>query len=67
MKTEIKDIEDLLKFGEEFNICPYYATHMSINTSHFVISPYNYILDKRIRKTMNINLDNNIMIIHFSY
>ena len=62
MKTEIKDIEDLLKFGEEFNICPYYATHMAINTSHFVISPYNYILDKRIRKIMNINLDNNIII-----
>ena len=62
MKTEIKDIEDLLKFGEEFNLCPYYATHMAINTSHFVISPYNYILDKRIRKPMNINLDNNIII-----
>ena len=62
MKTEIKDIEDLLKFGEEFNLCPYYATHMAINTSHFIISPYNYILDKRIRKPMNINLDNNIII-----
>ena len=62
MKTEIKDIEDLLKFGEEFNICPYYATHIAINSSHFVISPYNYILDKRIRKTMNINLDNSTII-----
>ena len=32
MKSEIKDIEDLLKFGEEFSICPYYASHISINS-----------------------------------
>ena len=62
MKTEIKDIEDLLKFGEEFNICPYYATHISINTSQFIISPYNNILNKRIKNNININLQNNIII-----
>ena len=62
MKTEIKDIEDLLKFGEEFNVCPYYATHISINTSQFVVSPYNNILNKRIRNNINIHLENNIVV-----
>ena len=62
MKSEIKDIEDLLKFGEEFNICPYYATHISINNSQFVVSPYNNILNKRIKNNINIHLENNIVV-----
>ena len=62
MKTDIKDIEALLKFEEEFNICPYYATHLSINTSQFIILPYNNILNKRIKNNININLQNNIII-----
>ena len=62
MKTEIKDIEDLLKFGEEFNACPYYTTHISINSSQFVVSPYNNILNKRIKNNININLENNIIV-----
>ena len=62
MKTEIKDIEDLLKFGEDFEICPYYASHITINSSQFVVSPYNNILNKRIKNNMNINLENNIII-----
>ena len=62
MKTEIKDTEDLLKFEEIFNICPYYATNLSINTSQFIIFPYNNILNKRIKNNININLQNNIII-----
>ena len=62
MKTEIKDIEDLLKFGEEFKMCPYYISHISINTSQIVVSPYNNILNKRIKNNININLENNIVV-----
>ena len=67
IKTEIKDIEDLLKFGEDFNICPYYASHIAINSSQFVVSPYNNILNKRIKNNMNINLENNIIVFDESH
>ena len=61
-KTEIKDIEDMLKFGEEFNFCPYYLTHILIKSSQIIVSPYNNILNKRIKNNININLRNNIII-----
>ena len=62
MKTNIKDIEDLLKFGEEFNYCPYYITHLISAQSQFIVSPYNNILNKRIKNNININLRNNIIV-----
>ena len=62
MKIDIKDIEDLLKFGNEFNYCPYYMTHLLSSQSQFVISPYNNILNKRIKKNINISLRNNIIV-----
>ena len=62
MKSEIKDIEDLLKFGEEFSYCPYYITHLISAQSQFIVSPYNNILNKRIKNNININLRNNIIV-----
>ena len=62
MKNDIKDIEDLLKFGEEFNYCPYYVTHLISGQSQFIVSPYNNILNKRIKNNININLRNNIIV-----
>ena len=62
MKTNIRDIEDLLKFGEEFSYCPYYITHLITNQSQFIVSPYNNILNKRIKNNININLRNNIIV-----
>ena len=62
MKAEIKDIEELLKFGEQFIFCPYYITHISINTSQFVISPYNNILNRRIKNNINLSLENSILV-----
>ena len=62
MKTEIKDIEDLLKFGEEFNFCPYYMTHILTKSSQFIISPYDIIINNGIKNNNNINLKNNIIV-----
>ena len=62
MKKDIKDIEDLLKFGKEFNYCPYYMTHLLTSQSQFIISPYNNILNKRIKNNSNICLRNNIIV-----
>lgn len=59
----VYDIEDMVKFGSEFNACPYYMAKAKsdFNTS-LIFMPYNYVLDPSIRRTLKLNLENTIVI-----
>lgn len=46
---EILDIEDLVKLGTEKQFCPYCMSQHMAENADIVFSPYNYILDERIR------------------
>jgi len=43
--------------------CPFYHNKESISDANIIITTYNYILDPRIRKTMEIELKDKIIII----
>ena len=63
-KVNMMDIEDLYKYGEKFNFCPFYQQiEIAKNYSDIVFMPYNYIFDEDINNIMGIDIENNIIII----
>lgn len=54
---EIGDIEDLVKKGKKKKCCPYFATKELQKSADMIFLPYNYLLDQRIRKTQEIELN----------
>lgn len=43
--------------------CPYYAERDLMITADIVFCPYNYLLDPSVRKLMQLNLENQIVIL----
>lgn len=56
------DVEDLCEIGTRNAICPYYYARTKLASSDIVIAPYNYILDPELRKTLQVELKNAIII-----
>ena len=59
------DIEEIVKKGKAKMFCPFYTERIKVKKgkSDLIFMPYNYIFQKEIRETMNIDLTNNILII----
>ncbi|KAI5191702.1 fanconi anemia group J protein [Nematocida minor] len=60
---KVFSIEDLLSTGKTCNACPYYYTREKQNNATIIFSPYNYIINPRIRKAMGITLDDAAVIV----
>ncbi|KAI5117244.1 hypothetical protein M0805_001562 [Coniferiporia weirii] len=58
-----KDIEDLVSVGKSLNICPYFGSRAAVQSAEFVTLPYNLLLHKRARETLDIDLEGHIVII----
>jgi regulator of telomere elongation helicase 1 len=56
------DIEDLVKLGAKLKICPYYSVRQLKDTADILFMPYNYLLDKKLRKSNQIELKNTVVI-----
>ena len=62
--NNIEDIEDLLKEGERKIFCPYfYNLSKTKKCANLTFMTYNYILDPKIRKRINIFEKNSIVIL----
>lgn len=58
------DIEDLVGIGEKEKSCPYYAARtVAKEQAELIFCPYNYLLDPNVRKALDINLANAIVIL----
>jgi Fanconi anemia group J protein len=62
-KSDAWDLEDIVKVGKKVRACPYYAIRELKNRSHIIFCPYNYLVEPTIRKSMEISLKNNIVIL----
>ncbi|KAG0340558.1 Fanconi anemia group J protein [Podila humilis] len=62
-QPRIWDMEDLIRKGEKQNGCPYFAARSLTLSAELIFCPYNYLIDPNIRKAMEINLDNSIVIL----
>ncbi|XP_072934726.1 LOW QUALITY PROTEIN: Fanconi anemia group J protein-like [Epargyreus clarus] len=56
-------LERLVAAGREHKACPYYAARTLAQRAKIVFCPYNYLIDPAIRKSMQINLKDLILII----
>ena len=57
------DIEEIVKVGKKVRACPYFAVRELKIKSHIIFCPYNYLVEPLIRKSMEISLKNNIVIL----
>ncbi|XP_046655149.1 Fanconi anemia group J protein homolog [Daphnia pulicaria] len=57
------DIEDLVSLGRRIRVCPYYASRDMSEQAQIVFSPYNYLIDPRVRQSMKIPINDNIIIL----
>ncbi|XP_032691558.1 Fanconi anemia group J protein homolog [Odontomachus brunneus] len=57
------DIEDLISLGKLYQACPYYAAKSLMSDAEIIMCPYNYIIDPKIRASMQINLKGHIVIL----
>ena len=55
------DIEDLLKDGMQHNTCPYYLAKSRLPGADIVVLPYQYILQPSLRRQLQLNLKNSII------
>ena len=58
-----QDIEDLVSLGRRIRVCPYYASRDMSEQAQIVFSPYNYLIDPRVRQSMKIPINDNIIIL----
>lgn len=61
-KNDAWDIEDAVKFAKDQCLCPYYGVRSIQDQADITFCPYNYLLDPNIRKALNINLNNAVII-----
>ncbi|XP_052224582.1 Fanconi anemia group J protein homolog isoform X2 [Dreissena polymorpha] len=57
------DLEDLVSTCTVKKACPYFVTHNVIDQADIVFCPYNYLIDPLVRKSMEINLKDQIVIL----
>ena len=58
------DIEQFTEHCQTTNaVCPYYTSRLLINEVNIILCPYNYLIDPRVRNSMQISMNNCILII----
>ena len=60
--NEIMDIEDLHKLGKKHHFCPYYMSRELYQSADVIFLPYNYLLDHKIRASLDIDFKGAIII-----
>ncbi|KAL3528782.1 hypothetical protein ACH5RR_008104 [Cinchona calisaya] len=56
------DIEDLVNIGRSCGPCPYYLSRELHKAVDILFAPYNYLIDRGYRKTLNIQWQNSVLI-----
>ncbi|XP_026446136.1 Fanconi anemia group J protein homolog [Papaver somniferum] len=61
--NEAHDIEDLVKVGRLVKGCSYFAARSMAEEAQLVFCPYNYIINSAIRRAMEVDLKDSIVIL----
>ncbi|KAJ2236844.1 ATP-dependent DNA helicase chl1 [Coemansia sp. RSA 485] len=59
----VMDIEDLVTEGRKMSVCAYYGSRNSVNSAHVVALPYNMLLSKSARQSMNLSLKDHVVVV----
>ncbi|CCE82219.1 Piso0_001932 [Millerozyma farinosa CBS 7064] len=61
--TKIHDIEDLGSLGTGLRVCPYYSVRNGLKSAEVIASPYQILLQKSARETLNVDVEDAIIVI----
>lgn len=61
--AEVQDIEELVSLGKRIHVCPYFGSRRSIRQAELVALPYNLLLQADARDSLNLDLEDSIIII----
>lgn len=59
----VNDIEDLLLEGRSSKICPFYTARHLQTRAEIIFMPYNYLIDPVLRKKVNVDIKDAILIL----
>lgn len=58
------DIEQFTEYLQTTHaVCPYYTSRLLINDVQLILCPYNYLIDPRVRNSMQMSISNSVIII----
>ncbi|PIN05902.1 Helicase of the DEAD superfamily [Handroanthus impetiginosus] len=63
LQLEALDIEDLVRVGRNKGSCPYYGSRRMMPTADLVVLPYQSLLSKSSRESLELKLKNSVIII----
>ena len=58
----VPDIEDFVAASKREELCPFYYARELQSSSDVLFLPYNYLLDPRTRRALNINLSRDVLV-----
>lgn len=63
-KPPVPDVEDLVKIGQDLNVCPYFAQRWSghLAGADVILLPYNYLVDPATRAGLSVDWQNAVII-----
>ena len=61
--SEAWDLEDLKQFGKSQFCCPYFVSKELLLSANIIFCPYNYLIDPHIRRSMLLDLENQVIIL----
>lgn len=63
MLTTNRSVEELVDFGKQNTVCPYFLARASSKLSQVVFCPFDYLMSPGIREAMDITLEDSIVIV----
>ncbi|KAL6122270.1 RAD3-like DNA-binding helicase [Nucleospora cyclopteri] len=60
---KVFDLEELKSKGKKCAGCPYFAARELAEDAEVIFAPYNYLIDPNIRKSLDIKLEDSVVII----
>lgn len=63
LSKNVLDLEESINLSKKCRGCPYFTVRGLVMESDIVFMPYNYFLDPSVRKTIDIDFKNSILII----
>lgn len=58
----VLDIEEMIRYGKDDSVCPYFGARKAADNAQLVLLPYNYLLDSSIRKSLPVSWAESIVI-----
>ncbi|KAJ8679104.1 hypothetical protein QAD02_014891, partial [Eretmocerus hayati] len=57
------DNEDIVEWGRDHKLCPYFAARDMMTEADIIFCPYNYLIDPVVRDSMQLTVDGDVVII----